>query len=321
MVSTRLTSFTVLSLLGSLVAAQQGVISNGNSQLPACAQSCPLLVQAAQACSATNTATQSNWVCFCQSAYLNTLRSSAVGICDSVCTNPTDNAQVSTWYNSNCGSDNGASEHASDGNAGGAASSTVAGTTAATASGTSRASATRTPKSSSAANTSGSATKHVGTWWEEHYQWIIMLIVLAILLPVIGFGAVWLKNRHERKMDQIRGGFNAGITERTGPMKDPGANQSGSVAAGGFSGSGRNTPTRTRDAFMPYGYGYSRSESRLESQSNVHPAERGMTPHNDMEKGGPSGAATPSNKKSKNKVLVRERDVQEEVHDEKDNRF
>ena len=145
-----------------------------------------------------------------------------------------------------------------------------------------------------------------------------MLIVLAILLPAIGVGAVFLKRRHDRKMDQIRGGFNAGITERAGPMKDPAANQSGSLAAGGISASGRNTPTRTRDAFMPYGYGYSRSESRIGSQSNIHPAERGMTPHNDAEKGEASGAAK---KKSKNKVLVRERDVEDEIQNEKDNRF
>lgn len=168
MVSTRIAAFTLLSRRGSLVAAQQGVISNGNSQLPACAQSCPLLVQAAQACTATNTATQSNWACFCQSAYLTTLTSSAVGICDAVCTNPTENAQVSTWYNSNCGSDFGASEHAGDGNAGGAATTDAAGAPAATASASSPAAATRSA-GSSAGNTSGGATKHVGTWWEEHY--------------------------------------------------------------------------------------------------------------------------------------------------------
>ena len=164
----RIASFTALSLLGTLVAAQQGVISNGNSQLPACAQSCPLLVQAAQACQATNSATQTNWVCFCQSAYLTTLKTSAVGICDSVCTNPTDNAQVSTWYNSNCGSDNGASEHADSGNAGGAATTTPGAPAAATATDGSPAAATRTA-GSSPGTTSGSATKHVGTWWEEHY--------------------------------------------------------------------------------------------------------------------------------------------------------
>lgn len=136
-----------------------------------------------------------------------------------------------------------------------------------------------------------------------------MVIVLAILLPLLAWLAIWLKRRHDRKRDQIGGGFNEGITHRTAPMSDPNFNNSG-VAGSGIDGSGRNSPARTRDAFMPYGYGYNRSESRLGSKQAMHddrrsPLARGDTPM-DPEKEAGMRAETPGKKKSR-RVLVRER--------------
>lgn len=111
--STRYYNTSHLLLLSVVLAkAQQGVLVNGNNRLPDCAQDCLLLIQAAKACSASiGTATPANWMCFCQSAYLDPLRSSAGGICDQACPSDTDREQLSTWYNSNCGGDFGASEH------------------------------------------------------------------------------------------------------------------------------------------------------------------------------------------------------------------
>lgn len=133
-------------------------------------------------------------------------------------------------------------------------------------------------------------------------QWIIMLIILAIAFPLIAWGAIVLKRRHDRKRDQITGGFNAGVSERT--VNDSRLEVS---AANTFDGSGRNSPARTRDAFMPYGYGYSRSASRNASQTavneaNRHPLSRGQTPMGDMEKD--IGTSPPKGKK---KILVREK--------------
>ncbi|CZT22958.1 uncharacterized protein RCC_08666 [Ramularia collo-cygni] len=270
----------LLPLLAALVSAQQNVLVNGNSQLPQCAQQCPLLQQANQACTATATP-QAAWACFCQSAYIPTLKTSAVGVCDSTCTDATQNAQVSTWYNSNCGSDFGASEHAADT---ATAATTTAGAPAAagtTSSGSSNAGNgnNNNNDAGSANQNSGSgttdwnpeATKEGGDWWSTHYQWIVMVIVLAIGLSLFAWLAVWLKRRHDRKQDAITGGFNAGITERSAP--DGGyaeKNASGTLTgASPVIGSGRNSPARTREAFMPYGYGYAKSESRLGSSQGV----------------------------------------------------
>lgn len=142
-----------------------------------------------------------------------------------------------------------------------------------------------------------------------------MCIVLAILLPLIAWLGIWLKRRHDRKRDQISGGFNAGITQRSAPMSDPNLNASGIAGSGIIDGSGRNSPARTRDAFMPYGYGYSRSESRLESKQAVgddrrSPLARGSTPM-DPEKEAGMGGATPAKKLKR--VLVREKSTGDDI--------
>lgn len=103
-----------------------------------------------------------------------------------------------------------------------------------------------------------------------------MLIVLFVAFLVIAFVAILLKRRHERGRDQIRGGFNAGITERSPAVDGSGTHVNRTSLAP--ASSGRNSPARTRDAFMPYGYGYTRSESRPNSGSgamvDVHPQLR-----------------------------------------------
>ncbi|KAF7192106.1 hypothetical protein HII31_06492 [Pseudocercospora fuligena] len=295
MISNLLLGF--LATIATVAAQTQGVLSNGNSNLPSCAQSCPLLIQAAQACSATNTATQANWICFCQSAYLTTLRSSAAGICDSTCTNPTDNTQVSTWYNSNCGSDNGASEHAAgDAAATGVPTTTGAGGAASTAAGGGSAATAASGATASSGPVDNSFKEQcVGDWWSCHYKWIIMLIVLAILLPLLGWGAHYLKRRHDRKVDRMSGGFNAGITERAAPMSKEGFNDSDMVAAAATNSGRPGSPARTRDQFMPYGYGYAHSDSRTG-------VARGGTPDVEKERG--FAAESPRNPK---RVLVREK--------------
>lgn len=98
-----------------------------------------------------------------------------------------------------------------------------------------------------------------------------MVIVMAIGFPLLAWFGVWLKRRHDRKQDRITGGFNAGITERSAPT---GGNEEKNISGtltpvGAMEGSGRNSPARTREAFMPYGYGYANSQSRLGSSQAV----------------------------------------------------
>lgn len=151
------------------------MLVDGTSQLPACAASCPLLVQAAEACGGTQTASQQIWSCFCQSGYLTSLKSSPNGICDGVCgAGTSDNQQVMTWYNSNCGSDFGASEHP-DTKAGGATTTNLgaAGTSSTTlvTVGTSGVAALPTTSASSGqvSGDDGDETSYEGSWWDAHY--------------------------------------------------------------------------------------------------------------------------------------------------------
>lgn len=90
-----------------------------------------------------------------------------------------------------------------------------------------------------------------------------MLVILAIAFGLLIWLLIWLKRRHERRQDAAPSAFNEGITMRTATM------DSTTQPVAMQPSSGRDSPMRTRDAFMPYGYGYSRSESRLESRSNV----------------------------------------------------
>lgn len=212
-----------------------------------------------------------------------------------------------------------------------------------------------------------------------------MVIVLGVGLSLFGWLATWLRRRHERKQDKITGGFNAGITERTTPMSTVGSRHhngggasgaAAATAAGGIPGNGSgvlepyppgpsagpragssasvrsNSPARTREAFMPYGYGYARSnESRAASASSSRrqsyyqqqqqqqpemavapgmnnrvasgsPLAREMAvTADDAERGGGSGSMS-SNAAGKKRVFVRERSMEglESPADEHDGR-
>jgi hypothetical protein len=94
-----------------------------------------------------------------------------------------------------------------------------------------------------------------------------------------------------------------------------------------------SSTSRTRDAFMPYGYNYTRSESRLASGASASddaiehvqppppivaagrssPLARGGTPVGDLERGGIEGTPTPTGQVKRKKVLVRERSVEDDV--------
>ena len=140
-----------------------------------------------------------------------------------------------------------------------------------------------------------------------------MVIVLFFGLLGLALLGLWLKKRHYRKQDQISGGFNQGITERAPPMStnNVAGNESGMLSNSAIDTTGgRDSPARTREAFMPYGYGYTRSESRLGSSSNIDrggsPLARGATPVGDMERDVGVADGTPGHKKSR-RVMVRER--------------
>nr|OQO32588.1 hypothetical protein B0A51_00152 [Rachicladosporium sp. CCFEE 5018] len=350
-----LLSSLLLALLPSTLAQSSGVLQSPNSPLPSCASSCGILQQAATACGGLTASSQNIWVCFCQSAYLTTLYQSGEGICADTCATAAERDTLRVWYTGECGTDKGFSEHAGQGQGGGNGQGTTTVVITSTSSSAAGAAATSgTGGTSGGSVTSGISQGQSGGWFKLHWKWILMLILLFVLLLLIALAAVWWKRRHDRKQDLVTSSFNPGITSRSVPGAgvapgqyagdgrgpemgeaqhhasgsmlgfdgaSPAGGAGGGAAAGMAAGSasGRHTPTRTRDAFMPYGYGYARSESRPASQSYVDQSDtiqsvgesgRGGEGGRGGVEGGYAGeVAEGGGKKGKGRVLVRERDA------------
>ncbi|GAQ11607.1 hypothetical protein ALT_8928 [Aspergillus lentulus] len=160
--------------------------SAASASFPECGLSCPQLQQAADSCLASPEDTHAVHVsCFCQSSLLSQLKTSPDGTCDSSCTSETDRQLLQAWYTSYCNS---------GGNTGGTSGA-----------------ATTTVTSGAAASTSSSSSNAQAqpkeakpkTWWDGHYKWVIMVIVLIIAFSIIAAVATWLKKRHDAKYPNL----------------------------------------------------------------------------------------------------------------------
>lgn len=157
-------SITALLLSASLASAQ--LLTNGIGSLPSCGQSCSVLTAASSSCG-------SSWSCFCQNVWKNS-NHDLTAVCASSCgAGSTDNAAVSTWYTTNCGSDNGVSEHSS-GNSG--STNGGGGTNAATTS----ASIVPTSSASAVSSATGANDQPCASWWDCH--WVRTPSPLLLLL-------------------------------------------------------------------------------------------------------------------------------------------
>ncbi|GAB7357764.1 hypothetical protein MBLNU459_g0414t1 [Dothideomycetes sp. NU459] len=248
----------LLSLVFSFLtcASGQQLLVYGTNALPTCAQGCTLLNQAQSACvppaaPVTNQATYES--CFCQSGYLKTLSTSTTGICDTVC-GASDLAQIQSWYLSNC-KDDGADVAA----------------TAATTSATTTAPATTTADVATSAPTNSGSTgesgvtpvtaPEKGSWWSNHWRWVMMVIIIAFGLLAIALIGVLLRRRYHRRQDRITSTFNPGITMRSAPMNTVAATNTNPYAMDGAAAGGRTVPV-TQDQ-----YDYTRGDNRQARQT------------------------------------------------------
>jgi hypothetical protein len=91
----------------AITAAQTILPSTASASFPACALSCPLLIQAQNSCiPPTVPATDQYFydLCFCQSPLISTLHASPDGTCDTYCTVESDRQLLQSWYNGFCAS-------------------------------------------------------------------------------------------------------------------------------------------------------------------------------------------------------------------------
>ncbi|MCJ1432001.1 hypothetical protein MMC27_001357 [Xylographa pallens] len=221
------TASTLLLLLYSALTTAQSTSSQIPSTLPACAQTCIALTQASQSC-ASNQATYQS--CFCQSALLSSLKTSPTdNKCSPQC-GDADFATIASWYNGQCGTSAAGAPAttpstlltSTTSNAGSAPTGAAA-TTDAPSSATS---APELPPNDAPINgpawyapqislneacyTSStympsSPLYQSDSWFSSrfstHYQWVIMLIVLAIGLILLAVLLTWLRKRHARRRE------------------------------------------------------------------------------------------------------------------------
>ncbi|KAJ5305887.1 hypothetical protein PENANT_c015G00593 [Penicillium antarcticum] len=193
--------FALLALLTTTLAADKNLIPTAaSSTFPTCGLTCSQLYAAQDTC--TQAADSSTWVsCFCQSSLISNLKTSGA-VCSECGTD--DQAKVSTWYTNYC-------------NSGGKETSNTATTTSSAASST----ATSTSGSSANSNKSSSETEENKSWWSTHYQWVIMLIVLAIGFGIIAALGVWFKRRYDAKRPNLYHGGSSGVLSTASPPSGP----------------------------------------------------------------------------------------------------
>ncbi|KAE8383705.1 hypothetical protein BDV26DRAFT_23 [Aspergillus bertholletiae] len=185
-----------------------------SDSFPSCALTCPILKEAQTGCvpPTAQTSDRSTYVsCFCQSALITQLHTSADTTCADTCTSADDRKKLQTWYTNFCTS-------------GGKNTGTTASETTAAAS-TSTSSSTTQSKNSSPAPKS---------WLSTHYQWVIMVVVLAVGFTAIAFFGRWLKRRHDAKYPNLyhagsgsNSGSNSGLLFNRGQNASPGPKQPG----------------------------------------------------------------------------------------------
>lgn len=209
------------------MAVPQGRIvpTAATPRFPGCALSCVTLLQAQQICMPPNTPPASQLVynqCFCSSPFLTPFRTSPDILCIQDCAIPTDRQRLQAWFGEFCQNvANGIDPTTLTATLPAAASPAPTPTVASNpptsiltvTSGTARATitATGTPN-----NTSPSAQRD--PWINTHWQWVLMLVILALGLAGLAWLAVWLKRRHRRKLDGQRAaasGFSRGAESRS----------------------------------------------------------------------------------------------------------
>ncbi|OAA77052.1 hypothetical protein LEL_06736 [Akanthomyces lecanii RCEF 1005] len=150
------------------------------NKLPACAVSCKALYDANANCvpPVIPSGPVSNYeACFCINKNVIALSTATDAVCNDVCSaEQGGQSSVAKWFGSLC--------HV-------------------TASGGTTSTATTTTKGSSSGNSSsGGSSQKSGDWISNHWQWVIMLVVLIVAIAGIWIGACIWRRRYLRRKDR-----------------------------------------------------------------------------------------------------------------------
>lgn len=191
-----------------------------DASVPECAQGCTLLQQAISACPTLPDGSEARG-CFCQSAYLDQFYVSDDDVCDEACTAQKDRLALQQWYVGSCI----AAEPAAAA-AGAAAAGAVLDDddSAVTEDGPSPPADDSTPTSDNSPEGSpapiGSETQTgsgpragsadifdeipSGSWISNHWQWVLMLVLVFLAMVSSSILGVWIKRRYRLKRDLKR---------------------------------------------------------------------------------------------------------------------
>ncbi|KAL2263159.1 hypothetical protein VTK26DRAFT_7983 [Humicola hyalothermophila] len=150
--------------------------------LPTCVTNCGPLYDANGACvppGAEPGTPETYNTCFCNDPRLAPFKTGTGGVCDAACPQAADLSSIQAWYTDFCATATGDGEN-------GAPTGTETGT------GTAR------PGSSGGSQGGGGG----GSWLDNHYQWVIFLVVMVVGIVGIWIGACVWRRRYLRKKDR-----------------------------------------------------------------------------------------------------------------------
>ncbi|EGO51963.1 hypothetical protein NEUTE1DRAFT_132758 [Neurospora tetrasperma FGSC 2508] len=136
--------------------------------LPACVTACGPLYDVNGACATATAAANVLQNCFCGDARLAPFSTGTAGVCDGACAaTPTDLARIQAWYTGYC-----------------------------------KATATSAAATSTSTAVASKAKGGGGTWVDNHYQWIIFLVIIVVAIVGIWIGACFWRRAYLRKRDR-----------------------------------------------------------------------------------------------------------------------
>ncbi|GAB1310745.1 Integral membrane protein [Madurella fahalii] len=140
--------------------------------------------------------------CFCNDPRLAPFSTGTAGVCDNACaTNPADLGLIQGWYRSFC-------ENAVD-------------------NGNTQPTTSSRPGNAVGSNNGGGG----GTWIDNHYQWVIFLVIMIVAIVGIWVGACIWRRRYLRKKDlQYALGTNLARATESGRVV-PNTSSAGSIHA------------------------------------------------------------------------------------------
>ncbi|KAJ4270217.1 hypothetical protein NW762_001893 [Fusarium torreyae] len=159
---------------------------NNRKILPSCAAACGPLYDANGACVPPQVAADAGPTaytqCFCLDQRVAAFKTATTGVCDDACTaDPKGLSSIAGWFRSMC---------------------SVTGTTGGTTKQTGQASSTTTDGSSSTAGSRAGSSEGGGDWISNHWQWVIMIVILVVGIAAIWIGACIWRRRYLKKKDR-----------------------------------------------------------------------------------------------------------------------